>query len=195
MPDTRAARYVAVVVPAPIDGAGCPLDTDDPFVRTALHRRVDELDGPALDGAVAAARAAGLDADTDGRELLHRAVDVVIPWNRLVYTLTLDGRAHLVTGLTGVDAVDVEEPGLLAALATAAITAEPLPEFEGRDTPRGERVGLRPLAAWLAGLVTVAAGTGLAGDLIEDLAEAERFGTDAGDPLGSLGSLFHRRVD
>jgi hypothetical protein len=195
MRDTRAARYLAFVVPAPIDRAGCTLDTDDPFVRAALHLRVDELDGPALDRAAAAASAVGLDDYADGLELLHRAVDVVIPWNRLVNTLTLDGRDHLVTGVTGVDAVDVEEPGLLAAVAAAGVTAEPLPEFEGLDTPGGERVDLRPLAAWLAGLVTAAAATGLAGDLIEDLAEVERFGTDAGDPVGSLGSLFQRSVD
>src|SRR4051795_10642562 len=104
MPDTRAAGYVAVVVPAPVDGAGRPLDTDDPLVIAALHRRVDALDGPGRDRALAAARAAGFDAHADGRELLHRAVDVVIPWNRLVNTLTLDGRDRLVTGLTGVDA-------------------------------------------------------------------------------------------
>jgi hypothetical protein len=187
--NAHADRYRVILTPLPVNEHGAALDGEDPAVLSALHRRVDALDGPTRDRAVTAAREAGLDAYADGRELLHRAVDVVLPWNRLVNTLALDGRDHLVTGETAFEMQGVEEPGLLAALAASEITREPLAETEGHGEPDTTQEDLRPLAAWLAGLVGAAGAADLTADLIDGLVDVERFGTDSDGPLSALGHL------
>jgi hypothetical protein len=195
MPDDHADGYLVILATAPVNELGAALDADDPRVLAVLHARVDALDDPTLDRAVTAGCGAALDAHTDGRELLHRAVDVVVPWNQLVSTLVLDGRDFLVTGETELEMQDIEEPGLLAALAASEITREPLAERAGHGDPDTTPEDLRPVAAWLAGLVTATDPTDLAADLIDGLVDVERFGTDFEVPLAALGLLVGSGAD
>jgi hypothetical protein len=190
MREDYAARYLVILASAPVNEHRSALDAENPLVFSALHRRVDALDGPTLERAVSAAGGAGLDAHTDGRDLLHRAVDVVVPWNRLVSMMVLDGRDYLVTGETAFEMQGIEEPGLLAALAASEITSEPFAASERHGESDTTQEDLRPLAAWLAGLVTGTDTTDLTADLIDGLAEVERFGTDFDAPLSSLGLLI-----
>ena len=83
----------------------------------------------------------------------------------------------------------VEESGLLAALAASEITREPLAESEGHGDPDATQEDLRPLAAWLAGLVTGTGTTDLSAEVIDGLVEVQRFGTDSEAPLAALGPL------
>jgi hypothetical protein len=182
--------YVVVLAPAPTNQQGTALDTDDPLVLAALHHRVDALDGTVLDTAVTAAGSAGLDEQPDGRELLHRAVDVVVPWNRLVNTLVLDDRPYLVTGETIFEMHDFEEPGLLAALAASGITSERLADDHGGEAAHTTPEDLRLIASWLAGLVTDAGNGHMPSEHIKALTAIARLGADTQSDLSPILSML-----
>lgn len=161
MPKKRAmndADYTVILVAAPIDIEGrlINLRTDPSGIAKLFFARVDELDKRSLARSLKAARRyewTGL----DGRELLYRAVCMMLLFNRLIVTLCLDGTTYFVTGeeFREQRCHLVEEYALMAALQESGLTEEPISDADFASTDDFVGPGVtdsRPIASWIARL-------------------------------------------
>ena len=158
MPETREPGredYVLTVFPAPADTRGNPIDLEyEPGAVATLHERVDDLDKGTVGRSVRTARRYGLDDSPSGADLLHRAIDRLLGYQRFVVTLQLDGTTYVVTGEEFGEQHGIDDYALVAALGESGITEAPIPDADLSTPPPADGpANAEPIASWIAGLI------------------------------------------
>lgn len=180
--------YTVILVAAPIYNGGGPVDLGaDTAALATLHERIDQLNKRGLARSLKAAQRYGASA-LDGAVILHRALELLFSYNRLIRTLWLDGTMYLVTGERFFEQQNSEEYALMAALKESGVVEEPLPCPDSPSTDDlGESGDSRPIGAWIASLaLETPAGQGLSEDRRTQLREWSHGGVELSSILALL---------